>query len=193
MLIRLGDWAAFVHESPAGCELKWDQGHSPLYKLSLSPLSVSLSLSVSLPPCLFLVSLPLSPCQPWFPSLSASPCLCLSLCLSVSLPLSLTYTHTPSWNASSLDVGGDWQRRLNHAKCMVSVTKRRAPRKDRTTAVQWSEAGLSREGLTSWGRSSRKEEKENITTPSLFSRLPWLGENHRLLAFTVWFCGLIEG
>ena len=204
---QTGRLSAFVHESLAQCKLKWDPGHSLLYHLALSTsLCLLLSICVSLSPCLFLC-FSLSPCQPLFWSLSASPCLSpspslflylsLSLLVSVSLSpflsLSHTHTHTPSWNASSLNVGGDWQRRSNHAKCMVSVTKHTVPRRDSSTAVQRSQVGLSRERLTSRGGSSLKEEKENITTPSLFSRLPWLGENHRLLAFTVWFCGLIEG
>ena len=129
-----------------------------LYNLSLST-SLCLFLSVSLSPCLFLcfslsllvnlcfglsllllvfLPLPLFLCL----SVSLSPCLCLSL--SLSLSLSHTHTHTPSWNAS-LNVGGDWQRRSNHAECMVSVTKRTVPRKDRSAAVQRSQVGLSRE------------------------------------------------
>jgi len=206
MLIRLGDWVPLCMRVPHGESLNGILA-TVCFTISLSPpLSVSCSLSVSLSPCLFLcssLSLSLSTfvlvslCFSLSFSLSLSFYVCLSLSLSLSLSpflsLSHTHTHTPSWNASALNVGGDWQRRSNHAKCMVSVTKRTVPRRDSSAAVRRSQVGLSRERLTSRGGSSLKEEKENITTPSLFSRLPWLGENHRLLAFTVWFCGLIEG
>ena len=85
--------------------------------------------------------------------------------LSLSLSLSLS---PPRNDSSSRRVGGDWQRRFNHSKHMVSVTKHTVPRKDRTTAVQWSDQGWAGKG---WLHEEfpKKVKRKHSRSLSVFS------------------------
>lgn len=74
----------------------------------------------------------------------------------------------PRNDSSSRRVGGDWQRRFNHSKHMVSVTKHTVPRKDRTTAVQWSDQGWAGKG---WLHEEfpKKVKRKHSRSLSVFS------------------------
>lgn len=106
--------------------------------------------------------------------------------------VSHVHTHSPPWNGSSFRrVAGDWQRSFNHSWVpgvrdkAHDTYKRQNPLLCSSQNQTWPRKDWLHEEIP-------KKKKKTITAPFAFSS-PFLGENHSLPVFTVWFCGLIEG
>lgn len=123
--------------------------------------------------------------QPWaFDLQQRTPPAALCVCLSSTF--SLSHTLHPEM---TLLLGG-WLRRLTTVRVWCPWQSTRYVEKTEPSLCSgenWSWAGKG------WLHEEFPNTAKRKQSLPVFSCPSWLGGNRRLPAFTVWFCGLIEG